>query len=184
MKPEPSHQQGFPFIAQVRQERFWWAHATIQPMIDRSTHRASQNTKEPIRFVLISCSKSKLEAPAPARSLYTGQLFKKAVGWAERHQLQWFVVSALHGLLTPSQTVAPYNYTIKDMRGVEREQWAHRVVSADLTRYAAKHSHAILILPEPYRRFIEPELFKNKITYENPLAGKGIGQQINWLSKN
>jgi hypothetical protein len=183
MKPENS-QFGFPFIERVRQDRFWWTkNANIRRML-ASPPRAPSIDKLPIRFVLISCSKSKLTIAAPAATLYTGQLFKRAVSWAQRQNLTWFVVSALHGLLPPEQTIAPYNFTIKNLRGREREQWAHRVVSAELTRHVAKHSHAILILPEPYRRFIEPELSRNEITYENPLAGKGIGQQIKWLAEN
>lgn len=177
MKP-PNAQRGFTFINDIRQERYWWVNANIQPML------AQPDQRTPIRFALISCSKSKLNTEAPARDLYTGQLFRKAVSWAERHDLQWFVVSALHGLLTPDHTVAPYNYTIKDKRRREREQWAHQLVAGELTRYASKHSHAILILPELYRRFIEVELFQNKITYENPLAGLGIGQQLKWLAEN
>ena len=70
------------------------------------------------------------------------------------------------------------------MRSREREQWANRVVTAELTRYAPKDSHAILIMPALYRRFIEVELFRNKITYENPLAHLAIGQQIKWLGEN
>lgn len=149
-----------------------------------SPRTAPQDSRQPIRFVLIGCSKSKLPAEAPARDLYTGQLFRKAVSWAERHELQWFVVSALHGLLTPDHIIAPYNYTIKDLRQREREQWAHRLVTGKLTSYAPKDSHAILLLPEPYRRFLEVELFRNKITYENPLAGLGIGRQLKWLAEN
>lgn len=183
MKLENS-QFGFPFADSIRQDLCWWTrNANIQRML-ASPPPQPRDHRPPIRFVLISCSKSKLSATAPARELYTGQLFKRAVSWAQRQNLTWFVVSALHGLLIPEQTIAPYNYTIKDLRGREREQWANRVVSAELTRHVAKQSHAILILPEPYRRFIEPELTKNEITYENPLAGKGIGQQIKWLAEN
>ena len=183
-KPAPidDRQQAFPFIHQVRQlvaiaerKRMAQPREPYQP--------PPREHREPIRLVLISCSKSKLTTKAPARDLYTGQLFKRAVSWAERHDLPWFVVSALHELVTPDQEISPYNYTIKDRRQREREQWAHQVVS-QLTNYAGPHSHAILILPEPYRRFIEPELFTNKITYENPLAGMGIGQQMKWLAEN
>jgi hypothetical protein len=164
----------------VRQHRYWW----VNRKIGRLEIKPYITHKDPIRFVLISCSKSKLTRRAAAKNLYTGQLFQRAVSWAERRALPWFVVSALHGLLTPEQEIDPYNFTIKDRRRREREQWANLVVSAELTRYAAKGSHAILILPEPYRRFIEPQLSRNEITYENPLAGMGIGSQMKWLAEN
>ena len=138
----------------------------------------------PITFVLISCSKTKLSRPAIARELYTGQLFKKAVAWAERHNYQWFVVSALHGLLTPTQEVQPYDFTIKELRKREREGWAHQTVASQLTRYASPGSRAYLIMPEIYRRYIQTELSREAITYENPVEGLGIGQQMKWLIRH
>ena len=84
-------------------------------------------------IALISCSKSKLDKRAPARELYTGTLFKKAVAWAERHGYEWYVISALHGLVTPNQIIAPYNYSLKQLRGArERESWAYLAVSVHL----------------------------------------------------
>ena len=121
----------------------------------------------------LSCSKSKLNNKAPARELYTGQLFKKAVTWAERHGHHWFVISALHGLVRADQELDPYNFTVKDWRGArERESWAHRTITSELTRYAAKGSHAFLIMPTRYRTYIETELHRQAITYENPVAGR------------
>jgi cytoplasmic iron level regulating protein YaaA (DUF328/UPF0246 family) len=138
---------------------------------------------DPITFVLISRSKTKLSTPAKARELYTGQLFKKAVAWAQRHDYQWFIVSALHGLVTPDQQLDPYNFTIKDRRNRERESWAHQT-AAQLTKYASPGSRAFLILPAPYRTHIEKELSIAAITYENPLVGLAIGQQMHWLDHN
>lgn len=149
------------------------------------TYGPSQSPPTPTTVVLISCSKSKLTTSAPARELYTGQLFKKALAWAERNEFRWFIVSALHGLLTPNQIVQPYDFTIQDLRGaVEREQWAHKVVGCELTRYACASSKAILLLPKLYRRLIEEQLRLNHITYENPVEGLGIGQQMKWLAEN
>ena len=139
---------------------------------------------DPITFVLISCSKTKLSTPAIARGLYTGQLFRKAVAWAERHNYKWFVVSALHGLLSPNEQVAPYNFTIKELRKREREGWAHRTVAAQLTKYASPGSHSILILPQLYRMDIQAELTRAGITHENPVAGLGIAQQMHWLDNH
>ena len=135
---------------------------------------------DPITFVLISCSKSKLETKASARELYTGDLFQKAVTWAERHQHPWFIVSALHGLVTPDQELTPYDFTLKQLRTREREAWGQRAISA-LSKYAATGSHAFLIMPELYRRSIQPALLQHGITYENPVKGMRIGQQKSWL---
>jgi len=131
---------------------------------------------------LISCSKSKLATEALARELYTGHLFQKAVAWAEHHRYRWFIISALHGLVTPDQTLQPYNFTIKELRKPERESWAYRAISCQLSKYAPSGSHAFLIMPEPYRRHIQTTLRERGITYENPVEGMGIGQQMKWLT--
>jgi cytoplasmic iron level regulating protein YaaA (DUF328/UPF0246 family) len=135
---------------------------------------------DPITFVLISCSKSKLATKAPARELYTGGLFQKAVAWAERHQHPWFIVSALYGLVTPDQELNPYDFTLKQLRAREREAWGQRTISA-LDKYTATGSHAFLIMPELYRRNIQSALLQYGITYENPVKGMRIGQQKRWL---
>lgn len=179
-------QQEFPFRNQLHHDRHWWTRINVNALHrNRSSNRQALTPLEPTNFVLIACSKSKLPERAPARDLYTGPLFQKARLWAERRNLQWFIVSALHGLLKPDQLVDPYNYTIKDFRGQrEIEQWARRVVNCELTRYVAKRSHAFLIMPLLYRRYIESELFQNLVTYENPVEHMGIGQQMQWLANN
>jgi hypothetical protein len=174
----------FPFIGAIRPDRFWWTNIKTQSLRQNRAGRP-QPTRAPANIVLISCSKSKLTERAPARELYTGTLFKKAVTWAERHGYEWFVISALHGLVTPEQTIAPYNYSLKDRRGSrERESWAYLAISAHLTTHVAKGSHAFLIMPELYRRYIQHELDRQSITYTNPLQHLAIGEQMRWLDKN
>lgn len=168
----------FPFIGAIRPDRFWWTNVNTNSLRQNRIRKA-QPTRAPTNFVLISCSKSKLTERAAARDLYTGTLFQKAVAWAERHGYEWFVISALHGLLTPDQTIAPYNYSLKQLRGSrERESWAYLAISAHLINHVAKGSHAFLIMPELYRRHIQHELDRQSITYPNPLQHLAIGQQM------
>ena len=73
------------------------------------------------------------------------QLFKKAVAWAERQGHQWFVISALHGLVTPNQTIAPYDYSLRDRRGSrERESWAHLAITSQLTIHVSCQFYVFL----------------------------------------
>src|SRR5215203_6935079 len=83
----------FPFIGAIRPDRFWWTNINTQSLRQNRAGRP-QPTRAPANIVRISCSKSKLTERAPARELYTGTLFKKAVAWAERHGYEWFVISA------------------------------------------------------------------------------------------
>jgi cytoplasmic iron level regulating protein YaaA (DUF328/UPF0246 family) len=86
--------------------------------------RTPQATTTLQQLVLISCSKSKLAKKAPARDLYTGTLFRKAVSWSEEQGFTWYVVSALYGLVHPNHSLEPYDFTLKQLRARERESWA------------------------------------------------------------
>lgn len=174
-------QTQFPFIGQILQDKNWWTRINMNLLPNKP--RTRQLTT-PSRIVLISCSKSKLAKKAPARDLYTGRLFERAVSWAESKGYTWYVVSALYGLVQPNRELAPYDFTLKQLRTRERESWAHMVVAAELTKYVSRGSHAILIMPQLYRRYIEAELVKASISFENPVEHLAIGQQIRWLTKH
>lgn len=176
----------FPFscIGLIVPDRDWWT--TIQTTSLRAKRTSTlQPTKPPTTIVLIGCSKSKLDEPAPARELYTGQLFKKAVAWTERQGHQWFVISALHGLVDPQSVNLSLQLFPQDRRGSrERESWAHQIICALLPNHLPKGSRAILIMPELYRRFIQPELDRASIIYSNPLHRLSIGKQMQWFDSN
>lgn len=180
-KRSANNQTEFPFIGQILHDKTWWTRLNLQPLMNNP--RTLQVTTPPSTVVLISCSKSKLTKKAPARHLYTGRLFRKAVAWAESEGYKWYVVSALHGLVDPDRPLEPYDFTLKQLSVRERESWAH-LVTAELTKYISKGSHAILLMPQLYRRHIELELRQASISFENPVEHMAIGQQINWLATN
>ncbi|MCA1576390.1 MAG: hypothetical protein LC794_03380 [Acidobacteria bacterium] len=180
-KRSVNNQTEFPFIGQILHDKTWWTRINFDLM---KRPRTPQTKIAPSTVVLISCSKSKLAKKAPARDLYTGNLFRKAVSWAEKQDYTWYVVSALYGLVHPDHSLEPYDFTLKQLRARERESWAHMVVAAELTKHVSKGSHAILIMPQLYRRYIETELRKASITSENPVEHLAIGKQIKWLATN
>jgi hypothetical protein len=180
------NQTEFEFAEQLRHQRNWWSTPAVSKLLYQQykLRREMPVVKpDPITFVLISCSKTKLTETAPARELYTGKLFQKAVAWAERQQHPWFIISALHGLVIPNQHLQPYDYSLKMLRIREQESWAQRTIG-QVTRYASAGSHAFLIMPELYRRHIETALLRHNISYENPLEGMAIGQQMKWLTSH
>ncbi len=61
-----------------------------------------------MRIALVGCGKTKLDRAAPARDLYTGQLFQKARQYAEVHCDAWYILSALHWTVSPSRVLEPY----------------------------------------------------------------------------
>ena len=68
-----------------------------------------------MRVALVSCVKSKLSRPAPARELYTSMLFRGLRTIAERDCDHWFILSAMHGLVEPWSMIEPYERTLNAM---------------------------------------------------------------------
>lgn len=64
-------------------------------------------------LVILSCTKKKLDHPAPAAELYQGDVFKKAQIWINRHNFSEVIISAKYGLVRPDEILKPYNKRIK-----------------------------------------------------------------------
>src|ERR1700674_1661746 len=79
-------------------------------------------------IILVSCVKSKLPHPAPARSLYTSTWFRKTRDIVEGSGARWFVLSSLYGLVAPDAEIAPYDYTLNTLGVAERQAWAKKVL--------------------------------------------------------
>lgn len=73
---------------------------------------------------IVGCGKSKLDHAAPARELYTGNLFRAAARDVESRGLPWFIASARAGLVTPDQMLQTYD---QELRADEAEGWAEDV---------------------------------------------------------
>ena len=56
---------------------------------------------------LVSCVKSKLPRPAPAKELYTSDLFRKERAVVEAEGWPWFILSAQYGLVHPGTEIEP-----------------------------------------------------------------------------
>ena len=77
-------------------------------------------------IILVVCCRRKLTEPAPAADLYVSPLFKKARTYSERRG-RWFILSALHGLLDPTEVIAPFDVTLKKMLAQKRREWGQKV---------------------------------------------------------
>lgn len=74
---------------------------------------------------LIGCSATKLDRPAPARELYTGDLFRSALRLAEARCERVLVLSAKHGAVSLDTVLRPYDEQLPTKR-------------ADLTQLAVR----------------------------------------------
>lgn len=157
-----------------------------------------------IRIGLVGCGKSKLDHPVPAAALYTGSLFRKAAAYARREYDAWYILSAEHILLHPSQVIAPYDRTVADLTTAGQHRWATEVdwrlrgdpVSGFDGRYygyvglgAAMqrrewidiYVHAGATYLAPLERIFAG--FNDRVRIHRPMAGMQIGEQLHWYKQ-
>lgn len=119
---------------------------------------------------LIACSGAKLGRIAPAAELYTGQAFRLAMAAAERAGADVIILSALHGAVSPTRQLQPYNRALTDMSTHQRRAWA-AMTEQQLQQHKGR---AITVLAgKHYAAAVE-----SWPNVSRPLAGLGIGQQL------
>ncbi len=139
-----------------------------------------------IGLIGCGCGKSKLGLGAPARELYTGQLFRKSLAYAEARCSVVYVLSAKHGLLPLDQVVEPYELSLVSMRASERVTWARGVWSALGERHDLRGDlvSTLLLAGEFYSSPLLAAAVVLNLSVEliEPLCGKGIGQRLAFLT--
>lgn len=95
-------------------------------------------------IVLVSCGKHKLENKAAAADLYVSDRFKAARLFAQTHTKRWYILSAKHGLLKPSQVISPYDLDLESLTDGEKTVWAQDV--ANQLKQQGKKTDQFLIL--------------------------------------
>ncbi len=131
---------------------------------------------------LISCVSRKRADATEARNLYSSPLFMKAREYVEIRCDTWYILSAKHGLVSPTQVIDPYEETLNTKPRAEREKWAQKVW-ADLSRRLKSSDHVIILAGKRYREFLVPLATNHGCAVEVPMEGLSIGRQLQWLSK-
>jgi hypothetical protein len=132
-------------------------------------------------LVLVSCVKSKLGHPAPARELYTSAWFHLARDIVEASGVRWFVLSSRYGLVAPDAVIAPYDYTLNSLDVSERQTWADGVLK-ELLPHLTNETRVVMFAGDRYRGFLVEPLERRGITVEVPMAHLRRGEQLSWLS--
>jgi hypothetical protein len=132
---------------------------------------------------LIACCAGKLGHAAPARFLYTSDLFRKSVAYVEARGEPWLILSALHGVVDPDAVIAPYDVTLVSMSRREREQWGAFAADA-LWRWS--DSEFVMLAGTSYREpMMASHIWRARgYTASAPMQGLGIGEQKAWLAAN
>lgn len=136
------------------------------------------------RVGLVGCVKSKRPTPASAKDLYTSALFAGRKRWVESHCSQWFVLSALHGLVDPETVLAPYDKTLTAASPSAREQWSRSVLSQ--LQQALGNLRGLTFEIHAGSAYRDHGLVSGLLalgaTVEIPAAGKSLGQQLAFYS--
>ncbi len=137
------------------------------------------------RIGLVGCVKDKAAVARPARDLYQSPLFQGRRRYVEQSCTEWWILSALHGLVGPDEVLEPYDVTLNDASVPERRRWSDQVLNQISTR----------IQPDPgdsfefhaginYRAFgLEDGLRHLGCGVECPTEGFRMGEQLSYYSR-
>ena len=136
-----------------------------------------------MRVALVSCVKSKGPKAAPARNLYTSALFRGMREFAERNADAWYILSAEHGLVAPTQVLEPYEKTLNRMPRAERDAWAAHV-RRQLSEILPPDAEVIVLAGQRYREGLVPFLRDRGFSVSIPLDGLPFGKRLQFLSEH
>lgn len=132
-------------------------------------------------LVLVACVKQKLTHPAPARDLYTSDLFCKQREYAERAGVPWFILSAKHGLVAPDQELEPYNLHLAETSAAYRASWGARVLKQLESAASPLHGRIIEVhAGAAYADAIRDRLGREGAQVSEPLRGLQLGHRLAW----
>jgi len=131
---------------------------------------------------LIACASKKRALAAQARDLYDSVLFQKSREYVECNCDSWYVLSAKHGLVTPTEIIAPYEETLNTKTVAERRAWAERVW-ASLKSQVKPSDRVTILAGQKYRENLVKRISEHGCCIEVPMEGMGIGEQLQWLTQ-
>ncbi len=133
-----------------------------------------------MRVGLVGCVKEKGLTPATARDLYVSALFRGRRAYVERTCDRWFILSALHGVVEPSDEVAPYDVTLSALGVARRRVWSEQVLATLAQRIGSMSGIEFEVhAGAPYRDFgLVDGIRAGGGTVSNPTEGLGMGRQL------
>ncbi len=132
------------------------------------------------RVLLIGCSRTKADVPAPARELFRGPVFQRARDYAVRQGVLWFVLSGKFGLLDPDDVVSPYDVYLAKQSSSYRRTWGEWVTSQLAQRMPLPGVTFEIHAGESYCAPLREPLTRHGASVVTPLAGLGYGERLAW----
>jgi len=153
--------------------------ATIERWHGRLT--ALRALDRPVLVTLVGCSKQKRAKPCPAKDLYLGQTFRRAMRYAEKASDEVFILSAKFGLLRTHDWIGPYDCAMQRLPARVRQLWAEEVVGR-LAGYLPRLPLTITILAgQDYAIPFLDAVGDHRWSFQQPLKGLRGGCQKQWL---
>lgn len=131
---------------------------------------------------LVAGTRTKRDTAARAEKLYESALFRKSRRYARARCDRWYILSARYGLVEPGRRVEPYDITPEGLSETALRAWSLLALHALLDRTEPGDSITILA-GDDFREFLEPELESRGYDVSVPLAGRRIGEQLQWLEE-
>ena len=133
------------------------------------------------KIVILSCTKSKLDKPAPAQELYgASPMFRKTLEYGKSLQPdKMYILSAKHHLVPLNKELAPYDKTLKEMPKDEKEKWAEETIKQMKSKgLNLDKDNFVFLTGSEYMKPLKPYI-KN---IEAPMEGKRLGERLGWLN--
>ncbi|MGV3526506.1 MAG: DUF6884 domain-containing protein [Candidatus Sericytochromatia bacterium] len=134
----------------------------------------------PAAVALVACCGKKKALPMPAGEMYCSDLFKKSKAYAELVCGSWFILSAKYGLVDPAHELECYNLSLDDLTQAQRLVWSEQV-ARDIQAAVPVGTLLVLLAGGKYVAQLMPLLEQAGYSIAQPLKGKAIGQQKQWL---
>lgn len=135
---------------------------------------------------LVSCTKTKLEQPAPPKELYRpSALFSKARKYCEQEHDDWYILSARHQLLEPDGSpIEPYEETLTGAKVDRKREWS-KTVFDQLESTGLLEPKTILVfhVGKAYYEELLPLLEETDVTVRFPVDELMIGERLQWYNE-
>jgi hypothetical protein len=129
-------------------------------------------------ITLVQCTNAKRDGRHVAADLYDASAyFRKQRRYARVVADCWFIQSAEYGLVKPDALIHSYDTHAGDLD--DPDAWA-KAIAADLSNRVGR-GRVELLGGTDYTDPLGPHLDARGFDVSEPLAGKGIGERMQWL---
>jgi hypothetical protein len=124
--------------------------------------------------------KEKALTALPAKDLYLSSLFLGRRDYVEHSCNEWWILSALHGVVGPDDVLEPYDLALNDFSRAEKREWSAKVLQAIDLRVSPRRGETFeMHAGADYRLFgVEDGLQNRGCLIVNPTEGLRFGNQL------